>query len=178
MAEIDLQKQIDDLRAELAIFKRHEHFFDGERLNYKSLSKSPIAIGSSHKTSIQSIPDTTDTNVVWETNDYANGVTWDSTNNRFTILTTGKYLVSSSILFSSTTADKMYQILLYKNTTEITRGAIQSSVASLFVTPSVSHILDLVIGDYVEIHSYHNSGVASNISGTKSYCYFNVIQVK
>ena len=28
----DLQQQINDIKSELAIFKRHEHFFDGERL--------------------------------------------------------------------------------------------------------------------------------------------------
>src|SRR3990167_3773639 len=33
----DLQQQINDIKYELAIFKRHEHFFDGERLRLDSL---------------------------------------------------------------------------------------------------------------------------------------------
>ena len=37
MTEIDLQKQLDEIKSELAIFKRHEHFFDGERLRIGSL---------------------------------------------------------------------------------------------------------------------------------------------
>ena len=35
--EQDLQKQIDEVKSELTIFKRHEHFFEGERLRIGSL---------------------------------------------------------------------------------------------------------------------------------------------
>jgi len=176
MTPEELQLQIDNLKKDLDLFKKHDHLFDGVRVWYRSLLGLPTVIGSSHKTSDQSIPDTTDTKVVWEVNDYATGITWDSTNNRFTILTAGKYLVSTSVLWKSTTASKMYQILLYKNTTEISRGASQSSVASLFVSPSITHILDLAIDDYVEIHLYHNSGVASSIYGN-SFCFFDIIKI-
>jgi len=172
-----VSKKVKELIDKYNTFIKHEHLLIGERLWLRNLLGFNY-IGSSHKSSVQAIPDTTDTKIVFEVNNYALNITWDSTNNRFIIKEPGKYLVTASILWSSTTASKLYQMLLYKNTTEITRFASNSnSVAALLVSNSISHILDLDIDDYIEIHAYHNSGGNSNISGTSSYCFFDIMKI-
>jgi hypothetical protein len=136
------------------------------------------AHGRCHKTATQSIPDTTVTKVVWEVNDFASEITWDSSSNRFIIRRAGSYLVTASIAYLSTTANIHYRTLTYKNGAEYNRfTALASNSGTQEITATVTDTLDLLKGDYIEIYTQHLSGSSKNIGGASNLCYFSIARI-
>lgn len=135
------------------------------------------ALGRSCKTSTQSINDVAETKIVWEQNTFKNEITWDATNNRFIIRRAGKYLVTATTLYASPATDGLYELLIYKNGAEYSRMATNCSNGSLVIAPTIIDTLSLVMGDYIEIYAFHNSGGAKSISGTAKLCYFNILRI-
>src|SRR5690348_7452649 len=59
--------------------------------------------GRSHGTSDTSIAGSfTPEKVAYNSNDFASGITWDGSSNRFKALTAGKYLVTASVGYNGT----------------------------------------------------------------------------
>ncbi len=175
----ELEQEIADLRAEFESFKKTPtslpFLLDAQTesvLEQKFSQHS--ALGRSSKTSTQSIADTTETKVVWESSDFTNEIVWDSTNYRFTIRRAGKYQVTAGVLFSSVAANSIYELLIYKNGSEYSRSADNSSAAGNVLTAKITDLLSLVPGDYIEIYVYHSSGGAKSIAGTSKLCFFSI----
>lgn len=134
--------------------------------------------GRSHKSSNQSINDVSSTKVVWEANDYANGITWDSGNNQFTVVTAGYYFISASVLFANTVDGSLYGIRIFLNGSEITFHQAQSGNAGGTISTMIFDTQSLAVGDHITIYVFHNSGAARDLSaGSVSNCYFNVAKI-
>lgn len=111
-------------------------------------------------TSNQTITTSTDTKV------QLNAGEWDimsefdpTTNYRFTALRAGYYMVTGVIRFpTATVADKIYVAKVMKNGVLAAQVVFHSS-STATVQVGVSTIVNLAIGDYIEMNCYHTAGV-------------------
>lgn len=102
--------------------------------------------------------------------DFANGITYDSTNKRFRIVTAGQYSVTGFVYYSNpTTANVTYQTMVYLNGTVSFAGYFVPPVTGIAVSQSVTKILNLAAGDYLELYAQTNAAGANIVSGTFSY---------
>ena len=135
------------------------------------------ATGRSHKTSSQAIADITTTKVVWEVNGFASGITWDGTNNRFTITQAGKYLASSTVLWGNPLQYSPFEIYIYKNGSLHSKNRIQNSTGAGDISSSVNDIIDCAVNDYIEIYVRQASGASVSLGALATECYFSIIKV-
>lgn len=99
---------------------------------------------------------TTDTKLTGSSQLYAAGVTVDAANNKMTIVTAGKYIVTAALSYAAATAAKTYQCEVFKNGS----AAIQrsSNPGGTIANPNAVEILDLAVGDVLELYTWQNSG--------------------
>jgi hypothetical protein len=136
------------------------------------------AVGRSSKTANQTFSDTIQATVVWESNDFASGVTWSSGDNAFTVTKAGTYLIVASLGWSSTASNGQYQTLLYVNSTQISQhSAPASSSAGQLLTVTATDTVELEAGDTVHVEAWHNSGSSKFIGGTSAISSFSITQV-
>ena len=102
-------------------------------------------------------------NTEWDTN---SGV--DLSNDRFTVPSggAGKYYLLGEVLVD-TTADFRLNLYIYKNGSEVRMhgGNHQEGDDGM----QINGIVDLSVGDYVELYCWQNSGVTKNIIGGDRY---------
>jgi hypothetical protein len=114
-----------------------------------------------HLSADQSIPNETFQKVALNTEDFDTLNEFDPvTNYRFTATKAGYYQVNASTFFYSTpAAGKYYDILIFKNGGSFARGR-QVSPSTEGLTANASAVINLAVGDYIELYVYHNTGVA------------------
>lgn len=104
------------------------------------------------------------------TNNFATGITYDSVNTRYKIVTAGKYLAIGFVFFSNPTqANKSYQSMVYKNGSVVVTGygvPPATGIASGF--PAVN-IISCVVGDYIELYSQTGATADQTAVGGSSY---------
>ena len=119
--------------------------------------KVRVYLGSSQN----NIADSTATKVLLDTEDYDAGS--DFASYRFTAPTTGYYLVIGSVTYNEVIAEKRYLSLVYVNNAVRLTGCIHSGTVgspnAIIVT--VSDVLSLTAGDYVELFAQHQGGAAT-----------------
>jgi hypothetical protein len=121
----------------------------------------------------QAITPAFNTKITFGTNDYADGITWDGINHRFTATSAGKYLVTSSLLWAVTT-DYQYTTMIYKNGAEVSRGATIVGSYSGNASSNVCDLVTLDVGDYVEIFALQYSLGDVNILGGSALSYIAI----
>ena len=127
--------------------------------------------------STQTISTTFNTKVVFDNNDFANGITWDGTNFRFTCLTAGKYLVSSVLQWSSPATNFSYTLKLYKNNSVISQSSFIPGNFAGFASNVLSDIVTLAKNDYLEIFVFQASGVNQTINGGTQGSFFAITKI-
>ena len=140
---------------------------------------SPIN-ARSYGTGVTTIPDSSETKLTLASNSFANGVTWDATNSRLTILTAGQYLVTAFIAFGSgggATAGKLFQLRLKKSNSEINLAQVQGALDNNGLGVSITEIVDCAVGAYFEIFAYQNSGVNKTIANDTETCYLSIAKI-
>jgi hypothetical protein len=125
----------------------------------------------------QSIPNTTWTNLTFDHEEYdTDGMHSLVTNtDRITCVTAGKYLVLGFVYFAANATGNR-QLLLLKNggSTEIFSFEGNPTASSGCLT-NVYCIIELAVGDYLQLQAYQNSGGALNsLSGHPTYPQFTV----
>lgn len=112
----------------------------------------------------QSIADSTQVKVNWDTEDYDTHAVMDiATNDRWTCPVAGKYTVKSLIEFSAN-ATGQRAVTLYKNGSAYAElGNIPQATAGASARVGGSTDIDLVAGDYLEIFVFQNSGGSLSI---------------
>jgi hypothetical protein len=89
---------------------------------------------------------------------------------RFTASEAGNYLVVASIAYE--TADtldaKMYISAVWKNGVETSKNRIFASGNAQFCQCQVTAIVSLAAGDYIDLRTYHNTGVVAKFSQSLS----------
>ncbi len=106
------------------------------------------------------------------------GITWDSTNNRFTATVAGKYLVTAIVYWGNPAVTNRYAAYIYKTNTLKARSQLQCSMGSNDLAVSIHRIFSLAVGDYIEIWAGHTDGPNSyNIAGAETYSYMSICKV-
>jgi hypothetical protein len=125
----------------------------------------------------QSIPDNSQTPITFDTEVYDTDTIHDLVTNpsRFTCHTKGIYVCIGGVTFAANaTAARTASIA--KNGSLIAVSQLISAGASPNTSPNVSGIIDLDIGDYVELWAYQHSTVALNSLALASYAPSMAIQ--
>ncbi len=130
--------------------------------------------GRSHGSALTSIPTSTYTKLT-PTNDLANGITWDSTNHRFTIKTAGYYQVNGTVTFNNPSATIEVVTSLYKNGTSF--AECQGSIVSNEGGMTVSDVVKCNAGDYIELYAWQNKGANLSIFTTSNLTYLSITKV-
>lgn len=155
-----------------------QNIFDGVHLNpqfaialknfiYANPSTNS-ALCRAHAASTQSIADVTNTKVVIDSADIAGlNLTFDSVNNRFTCLAPGNYVATGSVVYNTVTDNKLYIAKIFKNGSQYSQnyfvpGGTGPTSPALSVV--ISDLVNLVIGDYVELYTFHNSGLSESLA--------------
>lgn len=144
-----------------------------------------VGVGSSINgkvsgTSTTTIANLTETKLTPTTKEFANGITWDATNYRFVIITPGQYQINAQVAWSSVTAEKLYYTGIAKN------GAMTNGVYGFFQAGAnatnvecyaMSDILNLVAGDYIELHCEQTSGGNQTVYNNPNITYLSIAKV-
>jgi len=124
-------------------------------------SKSKARI---YRSTAQSIPDSTETKIQFNVENYDINNEFDNvTNYRFTAKTNGYYLIVIQSGIQNATADKIVLVYIYKNGVSYTANQVTTnaiSVPRIFLVD----VIPLNIGDYIEGYIYHNFGSNQNSS--------------
>jgi hypothetical protein len=95
-------------------------------------------------------------------------------NSRVTCQVAGWYSVSGAVGFSTNSSTSRGAVL-YKNGSSITQATGNIAAASnvLHVATAGEFLIQLAVGDYVELYAFQNTGAALNsaVSGYSSYLY-------
>lgn len=134
-------------------------------INYTDTALTTNVKSRATRSSNQSIPNNTLTKIQLNVESYDVGSDFDAvTNYRFTAPVTGYYIVTARITVDSTADQAILQLDVLKNGSDLTRGsAIASGTGGQSI--SVSDIVALSSGDYIELWFTHVSGSAKDIVG-------------
>jgi hypothetical protein len=114
------------------------------------------------KSAFQSVPNTTDTKITFDTEDYDTNSAFASST--FTVPTGqgGKYFLSASVGCRNASNIPSVQIFIRKNTSTQIAGNIRThtytSGTSQYQTNTVNGCFSLSAGDTIEIYAYQDSG--------------------
>ena len=131
--------------------------------NLTVLANPPLA--KMRNSTNQSIPNTTDTALTWDTEDFdtAGGHSTVSNTSRYTCQSgyAGKYLVRCTVFYAASAGGTFRDVWFAINGTNVTGSsgrALPASATILSVTAET--IVTLTVGDYVEAFTRHDSGGA------------------
>jgi hypothetical protein len=135
-------------------------------------SGTPAFVGTSvTKSTTQSIANATYTVISWDGEEFDTDAFHDnSTNNsRITIPSgkAGKYLITANLNIESG-GGNFRIISIYKNGTATGDNTI-ATVSGFTTIVTKSIVMNLAVGDYIQVYIYQNSGGALNINGTSLF---------
>ena len=139
------------------------------------------AAGAVTQTSGQTFTSGTTTKVVWNSSpEFAEGITFDSSNNRFRVLSAGVYDVGALVLSAAVTwsQSNQMQLLLYKNgalVKYLDQDAADTSTITRNMTVGGSCLVKAAANDYFELYLYYErpAGTMSLSTGAGAN-YFNI----
>ena len=133
------------------------------------------------KTTSQSISNSTETKVQHNSTKFDTNSGWDSSNYRYTIPTTGKYLVTHGVRFQSTSAPRVISWVRKNASGNDNINTVEINPNSSGVSPGLSgsFIFDFTAGDYIEHYVFQNAGSSKDIEtgGNHMPCFFQAMKV-
>lgn len=148
----------------------------GGKLEISSSSSS--AVGRSHNPTLTNIPvnsGLTPFTVGFQTNDFANGITWDATNKQFICTVAGKYEIYLQISYAmpsgSFSGASSFYALIYLNGVEVSRGSQIPGAGLQPVGINVSNVLNLAVGDAVNFYAMTDHPQSVNIEAASNLTY-------
>jgi len=108
-----------------------------------------------------SVPTGTFTKIQIDTMTYDTHSAFDTTNNRFIVPSgkAGKYLFRSGVYLGATLDDSYQSGVYYINGSKDNLSYSQQNITGNYsVVTNWSYIVDLSVGDYVEMYAVHNNG--------------------
>jgi hypothetical protein len=115
-----------------------------------------------YRNAVQSIPNAAYTKIVWNAESYDTNSNFDTSNGRYTVPVTGFYLVISMASIGSTATNQRVINTIYKNGTA-TNYSTTSTGVSTANSATVSDIMSLTAGDYIENYVYQDAGGARDL---------------
>ncbi len=120
------------------------------------------------RTTNQSIANTTETKIQFNTELFDTQNEFDSTTNyRFTAKNDGIYIISTSAYIVMSSASKYAEIAIYKNGAKELR-TIAHTASTVSIVPNLTTTMQLNANDYIEITVYHNAGSTINLDGSST----------
>jgi len=111
----------------------------------------------------QSIPDSTSTKIQLDTENFDELGEFDPvTNHRFTAQNAGYYLICGGVAYLNPVDGGSYVARIHKNGAEITGQSLIAAANNKHITPVCTDIVYLDAGDYLELYTWHDSGVAKD----------------
>ena len=136
-----------------------------------------------HKNSSQIIPTGQSTKIDWgktKGDVITDEGKMDLTLDRYVALRGGTRIVSATVSWDSTTAQKSFMLEIWKNSTrvfrEVQRSSYTATVSGEF-TSQISGLVDMKEGDFVEIFVFQDTGGNKVISGNDYSTWFSVVRV-
>lgn len=125
-------------------------------------------------TSSQTIATDTLTKVQFNAESYDSQGEFDSTTNyRFTATKAGYYAIIASLIWSDNVATKVYELRISKNGAEVAKTWVVGSDGGN--TPvTLSDIIYLAAGDYIEIYGFQNTGGNVNVVYSASMSFMTI----
>lgn len=116
------------------------------------------------------IPNNTETAIPWDAVDYDTDSYWAASPNptRFTVPTTGKYLVTGHIQFDPNNSG-VRRLSVYVDGTRVNAHLGTANLTGFAAWLTIAHVQELTAGQYVEIYAYQDSGGDLNVDLTRSH---------
>ena len=128
------------------------------------------------KTTSQGVANSTETKVQHNSTRFDTNSGWDGSNYRYTIPTTGKYLVTHGVRFQSTSAARVISWVRKNASGNDNLNTVEINPNSSGVSPGLSgsFIFDFTAGDYIEHYVFQNAGSTKDIEtgGNHMPCFF------
>jgi hypothetical protein len=138
-------------------------------------SPTVVITASAYKSaSNQSVNTDSTTEIVLDVENFDTGSNFAS--NRFTATVAGYYQVHGSLTVQAPEDQKYYITILAKNTNRFAQETVTASGTS-DICSSVSSIVYLGVGDYVNMYLYHNSTGAINVLKGAYLTQFSVAKI-
>jgi hypothetical protein len=134
-------------------------------------AQTPSGGGSNSRVSAylsanQTIPSGTATKVQLDTEVFDGNNEYDPTTNyRFTAANAGYYLVLANVLYYTYAANNLAQGMIYKNDSSIFQNTSHTGSTSGNLGISLSAVVYLEAGDYIEIYTLQNTGGTRTLYG-------------
>lgn len=129
---------------------------------WQAVSGSTSIYGRMHLGAAQTINDGTTVQVNVNTATFTGaGITVDTTNKKFTVLTAGVYLIYGQVAFSSTPASgKVFAAYIYTGSAggTLRAGSSMHSSNTNVITSAIMTMKNLVVGDDIYLYGFHNNG--------------------
>lgn len=139
---------------------------------------NPIS-GRLHRgVSAQTIPDITATTVQLNVITFGGvGITVspNTGSHRFTAVTAGRYSVSGGVTYISPAADAYYQAEIRVNGARVSAVEVHSSNTNP-ICAAISDTVNLAVGDYVQLWTFHNSSADKDIYGNPDNTWLSIIR--
>ena len=142
----------------------NENIHDDADIDVDKFDSTSVSRARAYCSAQFNVANATWTKVEFDTESYDNlGEYTGASTYRFTAITAGYYLVTTSLEWGTAVANKRYISAIYKNGANVAFNITHSSLASN-VSSSVTDIVYLAATDYVEGWAYQNSGESDGIS--------------
>lgn len=135
--------------------------------------------GRSGGSGVTTIVTSTLTKVTLNTNDFANGITWDSTNHRFVVLTAGQYQINAQVTyFNNIAGGGIYIGYIYINGVAHTAFEFVGDGGTGWnESAGMSDIADLSVNDYIELYAFQTSGSNAGIYNDTSITFLSLAKI-
>ncbi|MBI4570277.1 MAG: hypothetical protein HY719_17935, partial [Planctomycetes bacterium] len=146
---------------------------DGLATGWSQVTTNAIShVARMTRNAAQSIPNNAWTKVAFDTETFdVGGVADAAVNQRFDALRAGKYQVSAGwTIENALDSNRLMRAAIYRNGVNVRTVGYNSTVNNVAVAScEVSDVLDLAVGDIVEMYVFQNNGAALNTSASAEY---------
>ncbi len=123
----------------------------------------------------QSIPSTTFTKVLLDTENYDNKAEFDKTTNyRFTATVAGNYSIKAQVDFTANQAGDVLVMYIYKNNTASVATSVYKAPGAGENTVVATTDNEFAANDYVELYVYQSNGVACTLVGATEKTFMSI----
>jgi hypothetical protein len=131
-----------------------------------------------HAASAQAVADSTDTKVNLDTESWDTDSAFDTSNYRFTVPSgqAGKYMFNAGIAYQNLTDNDEARVMFFKNGSLANWWAyFQGQNGTIRIQNS--YVIDLNVGDYIELYAYQVSGGSKNTDSNSTNTYLSGFKI-
>jgi hypothetical protein len=101
---------------------------------------------------------------------------FDTATYRFTATKAGCYQVNCAVYYRENLSNASALVAIYKNGAMYAR-ALQGETDTYIKNPTVSDIVNMAVGDYIEMYTYHHDGVNRLVDAETERTFMSIVEV-